>query len=62
MLDYINNLGDLAGALPPPSPPGQGEVTDELVKASEAVSFGTKTPAEGAADFVTNAKAILARQ
>ena len=61
MLDYISNLGDLAGLLPPPSPPGQGEVTDALVKASEEVSFGAKTPEQGATDFIANAKAALAR-
>lgn len=61
MLDYIDNLGELAGPLPPPNPPGQGEVTDALVKASEEVSFGTTTPAKSAAAFVENAKAILAR-
>lgn len=61
MLDYISNLGDLAGLLPPPSPPGQGEVTDALVKASEEVSFGSKTPEQAATDFIANAQAALAR-
>ena len=61
MLDYIDNLGELAGPLPPPNPPGQGEVTDALVKAAEEVSFGTKAPEKGAADFIENAKAILSR-
>lgn len=61
MLDYIGNLGDLAGSLPPPSPAGQGEVTEELLKASEEVAFGAKSAAEGAASFVANAKDILSR-
>jgi multiple sugar transport system substrate-binding protein len=61
MLDYLGNLGDLAGPLPPPSPPGQGEVTEALVKASEEVSFGAKSAAQGAKDFVESAKTILSR-
>lgn len=61
MLDYISSLGELAGPLPPPSPPGQGEVTEALAKASEEVAFGAKSPTEGAADFVANARDILAR-
>ena len=61
MLDYLGNLGDLAGSIPPASPPGQGEITDALVRASEEVSFGAKTPEQGAKDFVEAANAILSR-
>jgi len=60
MLDYIADLGDLAGSLPPPNPPGGGEITDALLKVSQEVAFGTKTPAQGGADFISKAKDILA--
>jgi multiple sugar transport system substrate-binding protein len=61
MLDYISSLGDLAGDLPPANPPGGGEVTDALLKTSQEVAFGAKTPAQGAADYISTAKDILAR-
>ncbi|MDQ7246172.1 ABC transporter substrate-binding protein [Dongia sedimenti] len=61
MVDYIDGLGDLAGTLPPPNPPGGSEVTDALIAASQEVAFKTKTAAQGAADFVEKAKQILDR-
>ena len=61
MLDYIAGLGDLAGELPPPNPPGGGEVTDALLKASQEVAFGSKSPADGGSDYITTAKSIVAR-
>jgi multiple sugar transport system substrate-binding protein len=59
MVEYIADLGDLAGALPPGNPPGGGEVTDTLLKSSQEVSFGTKTPAQAATDYVAAVQAIL---
>jgi multiple sugar transport system substrate-binding protein len=61
MVDYVAGLGDLAGNLPPPEPAGGGEVLDALLKASQEVAFGEKSPEAGAADFVDAAKAILGR-
>jgi multiple sugar transport system substrate-binding protein len=61
MLDYIANLGDLAGTLPPANPPGGGEVGVTLLKASQEVAFGSKSPAKGATDYISDAKSILAR-
>jgi multiple sugar transport system substrate-binding protein len=61
MLDYISNLGDIAGALPPPNPPGGGQVTEALLRASQQVAFGTQKPAEGAAEYIASANDILAR-
>ena len=60
MIDYISNLGDLAGALPPPNPPGGGELTDALAKASQEVSFGVASPADSAAKYVAFATELLA--
>lgn len=61
MLDYISGLGDLAGPLPPPNPPGGGEVTTALLKASQAVAFGASSPADSAASYISTAKDILSR-
>ena len=61
MLDYISNLGELAGPLPPPAPAGGGEINDILAKASEAVAFGAKTPAQGATDYIKDVQEVLSR-
>jgi multiple sugar transport system substrate-binding protein len=60
MTDYISGLGDLAGPLPPGNPPGGGEVTNALTKASQEVSFGAKSPADAAASYLTEARDVLA--
>ncbi|KQU95045.1 ABC transporter substrate-binding protein [Devosia sp. Root105] len=61
MSDYISGLGELAGALPPPQPPGNGEITDAFSSASQEVSFGAKSPADAAADYIARAEAVLTR-
>ena len=61
MSDYISGLGDLAGSLPPPQPPGNGEITDAFNSASQEVSFGAKSPADAAADYITKANKVLAQ-
>ena len=60
-LDYLSGLGALAGPLPPPTPPGGGEVISALLKMTEAVAFGTMSSADGAKSFVDDAAEILAR-
>ena len=57
----ISGLGELAGELPPAIPAGGGEVASSLLRVSEQVAFGTQSPADGATEFITEAKAILAR-
>jgi multiple sugar transport system substrate-binding protein len=59
MSDYISNLGDLAGSLPPPQPPGNGEITDAFNSASQEVSFGAKSPADAAADYIAKVNKVL---
>jgi multiple sugar transport system substrate-binding protein len=59
-IDYIANLGDLAGALPPPPPAGAGEIAFALKRINEEVGFGN-TPEQGAETLVSEADAILAR-
>jgi multiple sugar transport system substrate-binding protein len=60
-IDYLSNLGSHAGAIPPANPPGGGEISDALRKASEEVAFETKSPADGAQTFYEEAQQILAR-
>jgi multiple sugar transport system substrate-binding protein len=59
-IDFIENLGDLAGPLPPPPPAGAGEIQFALKRINEEVGFGT-APEQGAETLVSEATAILAR-
>ncbi len=58
---YVSFIGDKVGALPPPPPAGAGEVATVLRRVNEEVGFGKRSVADGAKQFVTEAKAILAR-
>jgi len=58
---YISFITDKVGALPPPPPGGAGEVQQLLRRVNEQVGFGKLTVADGAKQFVTEAKSILAR-
>jgi len=60
-VEFISELGDLAGALPPPPPLGAGEIDVTLVRVSQEVAFGQHTPQSGAEAFVAEAESILAR-
>jgi len=61
-LNFVANLGDLQGTLPPSPPAAAGEVsTQALITNSQEVAFGQKTPEQGGADFVEQATAILNR-
>ncbi|MBP7001548.1 extracellular solute-binding protein [Amaricoccus sp.] len=59
-IEYVANLGDLAGPLPPPPPSGAGEIAFALKRVNEEVGFGTPPEAAGES-FVAEATAILAR-
>ncbi len=48
-------------ALPRSTPPGGGELTNTLLKASQEVAFGSKSPADAAASYVATCQEILAR-
>ena len=58
---YVSFVGDKVGAIPPPPPSGAGEVQTLLRRVNEEVGFGKLSVADGAKQFVTEAKAILAR-
>ena len=58
---YVSFVPDKVGALPPPPPAGAGEVAMLLRRVNEQVGFGKLSVADGAKQFVAEAKAILAR-
>ena len=61
-LNFVSNLGDLLGALPPPPPASAGEIDSSLIRTiGQEVGFGAKTPEEGARDLITGATDILSR-
>ena len=61
-LNYVSNLGDLLGPIPPPPPNAAGEIQNPLLRVkSQEVGFGQLTPEQGGQQFYDEAAAILAR-
>lgn len=60
-LNFVSNLGDLLGKLPPSPPAAAGEVATQLVTTAQAVAFGQTTPEEAGPAFVQEATDILDR-
>lgn len=61
-LEFVTNLGDLLGALPPPPPASAGEIEGSLLPTvGQEVGFGARTPEDAASYYVAEASAILAR-
>lgn len=61
-MDFVSNLGDLLGALPPPPPSSSGEIELSLLPGvSQEVAFGARTPEDASQYFVSEAAAILER-
>jgi multiple sugar transport system substrate-binding protein len=60
-LNYVANLGDLAGPLPPPPPTGAGEGQTVLRQLAEQVGFGQMTPADAGKQLVDEITRVLAR-
>jgi len=61
-LNFVANLGDLLGPLPPPPPAAAGEVDSSLIRTlGQEVGFGAKTPEQAGAELVSGAAAILSR-
>jgi multiple sugar transport system substrate-binding protein len=61
MAQYIGHVSDKVGALPPPPPQGAGEIQMVLRRVNEQIGFGRLDLAKGAAQFMAEAKAVLAR-
>src|SRR5690606_28611926 len=61
-LNFVANLGDLLGPLPPPPPAAAGEIDISLLRTlSQEVAFGARSAEDAGAYFVTEATAILER-
>ncbi|MBS3850473.1 extracellular solute-binding protein [Devosia sp. J2-20] len=61
-LNFVANLGDLLGALPPPPPPSAGEIDASLIRTlGQEVGFGAKSPEQAGRDLVSGANDILSR-
>ncbi|MBD8066335.1 extracellular solute-binding protein [Devosia sp. PTR5] len=61
-LNFVANLGDLLGPLPPPPPAAAGEVDSSLIRTlGQEVGFGAKTAEQAGKELVEGASAILSR-
>ncbi len=61
-LNFVANLGDLLGPLPPSPPAAAGEIDISLLRVlSQEVAFGARTAEDAGPYFVQEAAAILAR-
>src|SRR5690606_21550062 len=58
-LNFVANLGDLLGPLPPPPPAAAGEIDVSLLRAlSQEVAFGGRSAEDAGKYFVAEATAI----
>ncbi|MEO5806470.1 extracellular solute-binding protein [Devosia sp.] len=60
-LNFVSNLGDLLGKLPPSPPANAGEVSVAFKTKSQEVAFGQQSPADAGPAFYQQAVEILAR-
>jgi len=61
-LNFVANLGDLLGPLPPSPPAAAGEIDTSLLRVlSQEVAFGGRSAEDAGQFFVEEAQAILAR-
>jgi len=61
-LNFVANLGDLLGPLPPSPPAAAGEIDISLLRTlSQEVAFGARSPEDAGPYFVNEATAILSR-
>lgn len=60
-LNFVSNLGDLIGSLPPVPPAAAGEVSTQLNTKAQEVAFGATTPEDAGPAFAQEAADILSR-
>jgi len=60
-LNFVSNLGDLQGALPPVPPAAAGEVSTQFNTKAQEVAFGSSSPEDAGPAFVKEATEILSR-
>jgi multiple sugar transport system substrate-binding protein len=60
-LNFVSNLGDLLGALPPSPPAAAGEVSTQLTTKGQEVAFGQSSAEDAGAAFAKEAQDILDR-
>jgi multiple sugar transport system substrate-binding protein len=60
-LNFVSNLGDLLGPLPPSPPAAAGEVSVALKTKSQEVAFGQQSPQDAGPAFFQQATEILNR-
>jgi multiple sugar transport system substrate-binding protein len=60
-LNFVSNLGDLLGPLPPSPPAAAGEVGVAFKTKSQEVAFGQQSPQDAGPAFFQQATEILAR-
>jgi multiple sugar transport system substrate-binding protein len=62
-LNFVSNLGDLLGPIPPPPPSNAGEIDiDLLLKTSQQVAFGQMSAEDAGPYLVQQANDILSRK
>ena len=60
-LNFVSNLGDLLGPLPPSPPANAGEINKALKTKSQEVAFGAQSPQDAGVAFFNEVNEILAR-
>lgn len=60
-LNFVSNLGDLLGPLPPSPPANAGEVNKALKTKSQEVAFGAQSPQDAGVAFFAEVNEILSR-
>ena len=60
-LNFVSNLGDLLGPLPPSPPANAGEINKALKTKSQEVAFGAQSPEEAGPAFFKDVNEILSR-
>ena len=61
MVDFIAQVSERVGPIPPAPPQGAGEVQVLLRRVNEQVGFGRLSASAGGKQYLSEAKSIIAR-